>query len=109
MMIDFYPTITCIILFPNKMCIQQQNNPANDQTAKWENREKRYHHELNILLRETFIKQGKTGGRFPVVFNSSGAPHSAQRPKQRPLLRKQNRANMFSSWAYAQLPHHSSK
>ena len=58
MMIDFYPTITCIVLFPNKMCIQQQNNTASDQSAKRKNREKRYHHELNILLRETFIKQG---------------------------------------------------
>ena len=108
-MIDFYRIVRGILVLSHKMNKQQTNNPANDQTAKWENREKRYHHELNILLRETFIKQGNTGGRFPVVFNSSGAPHSAQRPKQRPLLRKQNRANMFSSWAYAQLPHHSSK
>ena len=57
-MIDFYRIVRGILFLSHNMNKSQTNNPANDQSAKWENGEKRYHHELNILLRETFIKQG---------------------------------------------------
>lgn len=40
MVINFYAMITRVVFLSHKMNKQQTNNPANDQSAKWENGEK---------------------------------------------------------------------